>query len=125
MCKRLGIAAVLVALTVGCTTQEGYEQTVNAYVGSSEATLLANWGPPDQVYASDADTKYLTYARSRSGYVPGTSPSYQTSCSFGICTAVPVGGSAGFSYSKSCRTSFKLVHGTVASWRFQGNDCRA
>ena len=125
MSKRLGLVAALVAPVLGCATQEGYEEILNSYVGGSEASLLAHWGPPDRFYDSDADTRYLTYARSVSGYVAGVPPSFQTSCSFGICTSTPIGGSPGYPYTNSCTTFFKLVHRTVQSWSFRGNACRA
>ena len=125
MCKRLGIAAALAAATVGCATEQGYKERLNSYVGGSEASVLANWGPPDRVYDSDAETRYLTYARSSSGYVAGVPSSFQTSCSFGLCTSTPVGGAPGYSYTNSCTTFFKLVRGTVQSWGFRGNACRA
>jgi hypothetical protein len=125
MSRRLGLVALLAFAAAGCATEQGYKEILNSYVGMPEAALVASWGPPDQVYNSDIDTRYLTYARSRSGYVPGTPPIYQTNCSFGICTSIPVGGSPGYAYSGTCKTSFKVVRGTIASWRFQGNDCVA
>ena len=42
-------------------------------------------------------------------------PIYQTSCSFGTCTTTPVGGSPGYSFTKTCKTSFKVVRGVIAS----------
>jgi len=125
MSKRFGCAAVLAAATIGCATQEGYEKILSSYGGASEAALLAQWGPPDSVYSSDAGTKHLTYAKSRSGYIPGVPPTYQTNCSFGFCTSIPIGGSPGYSSTDTCKTSFKIVSGTVASWRYEGNACRA
>jgi hypothetical protein len=125
MFKGPGVAATLAVLTVGCSTQEGYQRIVNSYVGLSEASVLTNWGPPDRVYNSDAGVKYLTYSRSRSGYVAGVPASFQTSCSFGVCASIPVGGAPGYSYTNACTTFFKLVDGTVDSWGFRGNACRA
>jgi hypothetical protein len=125
MSKRLALFAMLAAPAMGCATQEGYEKVVKSYLGAPEASLIEHWGPPDQVYNGDAGTKYLTYSRSRSGYVPGTPPAYQTSCSVGFCTSIPVGGSSGYAYTDTCKTSFKVVRGTITSWRFQGNDCMA
>ena len=125
MSKRLGLAAALAASVIGCATQEGYRAVLDSYLGSSEASVIAHWGPPDRAYSSDADTRYLTYSRSESGYIAGTPPSFQTTCSFGSCTSIPVGGSPGFSYTNACATYFKLVRGRVQSWGFRGNACRA
>jgi hypothetical protein len=125
MSKRLGLIAMLAATAIGCATQEGYKEVLNSYIGSPEGSLIARWGPPDQVYNSDANTKYLTYSRSHSGYVPGTLPSYQTTCNFGFCTSIPVGGSSGYAYTDSCKTFFIVVRGTIQSWSFKGNACVA
>ena len=125
MSKRLCSIVLLAAATIGCATPDRYEKIVGSYVGSSEEALLAEWGPPDRVYTSDGGTKYLTYTSSRSGSSPGVPPIYQTSCSYGQCTTIPVGGSPGYTFTKSCKTSFKIVDGTVASWHFEGNDCVA
>ena len=90
---RLKLVAAFAFAVAGCATEEGFKDILNSYVGSPDTSLLTQWGPPDEAYSSDSDTKYLTYAKSRSGYVPGLPPTYQTSCSFGICTTIPVGGS--------------------------------
>jgi len=82
-------------------------------------------GPPDTFHSSDASTKYLTYSKPQSGYVPGVPPTYRTSCSFGFCTTIPIGGSPGYSYTDTCKTSFEIVGGTITSWRYQGSACRA
>ncbi len=119
------LAATLAFAVASCATEEGYQNVVRSFVGSSEAALLAQWGPPDRVYSSDGDTKYLTYDKSWSGSTPGVPLTYQTSCSFGICTTIPIGGSPGHSYTDTCKTSFKVVHGLIASWQFEGNACRA
>src|SRR5215475_13119297 len=116
---------MLATASIGCASREGYEKVVSSFVGSSEGALIAAWGPPDQVYNAGADTKYLTYSASYSGYMPGTPPTYQTTCTFGYCTSIPIGGSSGFAYTDTCKTSFKVVGGLIASWRFQGDACRA
>ena len=125
MPKRLALIAMLAATSTGCASQEGFEKIANSYLGSPEADLLERLGPPDQVYNADADTKYLIYSKSHSGYMPGTPPTYQTSCSFGYCTSIPIGGSPGYAYTDSCKTSFKVVRGMIESWRAQGNACVA
>jgi hypothetical protein len=115
MSKRLCSVVLLAAATIGCATADGYERVVSGYIGSSEEALLAQWGPPDRVYTADGGAKYLTYLSSRSGSSPGIPPIYQTSCSFGQCTTIPVGGSPGYTFTKSCKTSFKIESGIVAS----------
>lgn len=124
MLRRLLLAAALIAGLAACATTEGYEKVLNSYVGSPETSLLAGWGPPDSVYQSGED-KYLTYRKSSSGYVPGTPPTYQTHCSYGVCTTVPIGGSPGYSYRNDCKTTFVVAGGKITKWRWEGNACVA
>ena len=89
-----------------------------------ESALIGRWGPPDSVHEAGG-TKYLTYSKSHTSYLPGTPPTYSTTCSFGCCTSIPVGGSSGYTLDQHCRTTFEVEGGTVTSWRWQGNACRA
>jgi hypothetical protein len=107
-----------------CATTEKYEKILGSWVGASEDSLIAKWGPPDSSYQS-GETKYLTYARSNSAYIPGTAPTYQTTCSLGICNTIAVGGSPGFTVNSNCKTTFTLSGGKITNWRYQGNDCTA
>jgi hypothetical protein len=112
----LGLAA--------CGTTAGYEAVLASYVGGPESALIDRWGPPDSVYEAGG-TKYLTYSNNHTSYVPGIPPTYNTTCSFGYCTSIPVGGSSGYTLDERCRTTFEVEGGTVTSWRWQGNACRA
>src|SRR5258708_39745373 len=120
MSRRLCSVAALTMATIGCATQEGYEKVLSSYVGSTEASLLAQWGPPDTFYSSDASTKYLTYSKSQSGYVPGVPPTYQTSCSFGFCPTFPIGGSPAYSYTQTCKTSSTIDCPTTTCCPYPG-----
>jgi hypothetical protein len=107
-----------------CATTENYEKVLSSWVGSGEDSLIASWGPPDSSYQS-GETKYLTYARSNTSYVPGVAPTYQTTCSFGICRTTPIGGSPGYAVNSNCKTTFTVVGSKITNWRWQGNDCTA
>jgi hypothetical protein len=107
-----------------CATTENYEKILGSWMGSSEDSLIAKWGPPDSFYQS-GEAKYLTYSRSESSYIPGTPPTYQTTCSFGNCRTTAVGGSSGFTVNSNCKTTFTVVGGKITNWRYQGNDCTA
>src|SRR4051812_11902023 len=82
-------------------TTEGYEKVLSSYVGSPEAALIGRLSTPDSVYESGG-TKYLTYSNSHTSYVPGIAPTYSTTCSFGYCTSIPVGGSSGYTLDQHC-----------------------
>ncbi len=120
-CATVLIAAVFLA---GCATSENYEKVLDTWVGSTEAELVSSWGPPNSFYESDG-TRFLTYVRSRSGYIPGTAPTYQTTIIGNTAYTSSYGGSPGFSYSKHCKTTFTISGGTISTWRYEGNNCTA
>lgn len=111
------------AILVGCASTRNYEAMLNTWVGSPEDALLQKWGPPSNVYQSGT-AKYLTFAKSGSAYVPGTLPTYQTSVVGNTVYSTPVGGTAGYTVSKNCNTTFIVQNGRVVSWRWDGNACR-
>lgn len=118
---------VLFILLTGCATTANYEAILQTWIGSTEMDLISKWGPPQQVYEATGGVKYLTYQDSRSGYVPGTSPTYYTTYNnyTNTATTTSVGGSSGYSYTKSCQTTFEIRNGYITSWRWKGNACRA
>jgi len=116
--------AAIVALLAGCVTTAKFEDKLNSWVGHSEDDLVRSWGPPSGVYET-ANSKYLTYARSAQGYVPGVAPSYQSYAVGNTVYTRPVGGSPGFAYSQQCNATFELVGGVIRSWRWEGNACRS
>ncbi len=108
-----------------CATESKYKENLNSWMGQREGSLIASWGPPDSVYTSDTNTKYLTYNRQQSTYVPGVAPTYQTHCSFGVCTTDAIGGSDPYMIDSRCKTTFTVAGGMISSWRYEGNACRA
>lgn len=115
---------VLTLLLTGCATTAQFEEKLKTYVGLSEDEVVQRLGPPDNVYET-SETRYLTYARSVSGYVPGVAPRYQTNVVGNTAYTTPVGGSPGYGYTNSCRVSFGLKSGRVAIYRYEGNGCRS
>jgi len=117
------ILALIALFLIGCATTKRYEQVLDSWLGDSESALIQKWGPPDSVYES-GEAKYLTYRDSRSVYVAGTEPSYQTTCSFGSCYTTAIGGSPGYMKNLHCKTTFTVSDGKITHWRWEGNDCR-
>tara|TARA_R110000868_G_scaffold150567_7_gene373928 strand:- start:4634 stop:5338 length:705 start_codon:yes stop_codon:yes gene_type:complete len=107
-----------------CATTKKYEALLNTWAGKSENALLQSWGPPDSFYENDG-VKYLTFNNSRSGYVPGVAPNYQTTFVGNTAYTQAVGGSPGFVYTKRCKTTFAISGGIIRGWRYQGNACRS
>jgi hypothetical protein len=109
---------------LGCATSAGYEKVLNSWMNSTEQDLVAQWGPPDQVYESGGQ-KYLTYHRSSQAYLPGVEPTYQTTYYGTYATTTPIGGSPPQTINLNCKTTFTITNGKITSWRYEGNNCAA
>ena len=108
------LVCIIVALMIaGCqgptATQDGYVETLNSWIGSSEASLVSSWGVPDSVYEAGGKT-YLTYLlRVRSaGY---------TSTKFGNTIYTRSSG------GKSCKTTLTVEREIIVEWNALGNNC--
>ena len=111
-------------LIAGCATTANYEKILQSWIGMPEIDLVRKWGPPSSVY-ENGGIRFITYEQSAQGYVPGTAPSYQTTRIGNTLYTQTVGGSPGYTYTQACRTTFEVVNERIASWRWQGNACRA
>jgi hypothetical protein len=123
MYKKLSLI-FLTYFLIGCATTANYEKLLNSWMGVSENFLISSWGPPNSFYETGG-TKYLTYAKSSFGYVPGVAPSYQTTFIGNTAYTTQVGGYSGFAYSSNCSTTFTIANGVITSWRYEGNACRS
>ncbi|WP_155952212.1 hypothetical protein [Pseudomonas sp. CHM02] len=119
--KWLLTALALFALA-GCATTGKYERVLQSWVGSTELELVQSWGPPVRVYESNGH-RFLTYSNEGSMYVPGTSPTYQTTYYGNTAYTNSYGGSPGMNVQLSCVTTFDVVDNRISSWRWQGNNC--
>ena len=117
------IAAVTMFLSA-CATTAGYEKVLNSWVGAREIDLVRSWGPPIQSYEVDG-RKFIVYSSRRNIFIPGTSPTYQTSFVGNTAYTHAVGGSAPMNISKSCMTTFEVSSDRIVSWMHRGNDCKA
>lgn len=92
---------VLIAmLSTGCTSPERYQETLQTWVGTPEAGLVAKWGAPDSSYRADDGTRLLTYSEVRKYNAEGVT------------------------LTGRCKTTFKVEQGTVTGFSFQGNQCK-
>ena len=123
--RYLGLSITLIFF-VGCfPTTEGYEQILRTWVGQTEQHLVDKWGIPDSTY-SVGEYKYLTYNYRKSGYVLGTAPSsYTTNFIGNTAYTTSYGGTSGYSYTNTCKTTFKLANKRILSWSWEGNSCKA
>lgn len=135
--NRKHVLFLLFTLALGaCATTAGYEAILNTWKGVTEEKLVAKWGPPRSVYKQSNGGRILTYNRSRSVYVPGTTTTTPQS---NFVTTV-VGGqmvsgyvttdvtttTPGYTTNLSCTTHFYVnASGIIYSWRWRGNSCRA
>jgi len=121
----LGLLFIVLGLFMSsCATTKGYEQRVNSWLGMSEASIVRGWGVPARVFNSGG-RKYFIYNSSRNVYLPGTSPTYTTTFIGNTAYTSSYGGSAPQNFNFQCETTFEILNGKVASWRYKGNDCKA
>lgn len=133
------IALVLFTLTA-CRTTDGYEEVLNSWVGSHVDQLVLSWGPPVGSHRLTNGDTIVQYDASRNVQVGGFSYTVpKTTYSSGTVSGTT--GSAFYSGSTTtyetkrtpvqninmrCVTNFVVgPRGTIKSWRYQGNDCRA
>jgi len=116
--------ACLVALLWGCATSAKYEQMLASWAGSSELDLYRTWGPPDSQHEVSG-SKFVSFTRNGSMWVPGTTPSYQTIFTGQTAFTQAVGGSPAYNITLTCKTIFEIRQDKVVGWRWQGNNCTA
>lgn len=92
-----------------CATTGAYEDSLNSWKGSSDASLIKTWGPPTETFNSDGHT-FLVYQFSR------TKPLSMM--------GDPTGGHGDYMKSLFCTTIFDISQGQVQDWAIKGNDCK-
>ena len=105
---KLLLPTVCCALSA-CATTGAYEESLNSWKGSSDASLIKTWGPPAETFNSSGHT-FLVYqfARTKPLSVMGD----------------PTGGHGGYMKSFFCTTVFDISQERVVDWAIKGNDCR-
>ena len=129
---------LLLFVTTGCATTQNYEKILASWIGAPESALIANWGPPNSSYQISANSKVITYTRGRNVQVGGfatTTPvttttsgniygsvnaNYSSTATTYIPTVTPV-----TNIAMTCSTRFTINNGVIASWAWEGNDCKA
>lgn len=118
------LAGVLALVLAGCTSAEQFKSNADSYIGSTEANLIAQMGPPANAYDAGG-TKFLSWSWNRNVPVAGVAPTYQTSCYGYNCTTTAYGGTPNYNVSLNCTLIFAVEGGIVKSWRSTGNNCRS
>lgn len=114
----------LVLVLAGCATTENYEKILGSWIGRPIAALIDSWGPPDGEFVNDS-TRYLTWNRSETVFVPGTAPTYRTTMIGNTAYTNTVPGTPSYNVNYSCKTTFMVRDGYVVNWRWAGNHCKA
>lgn len=134
--KKIIVLLGLVVLVSGCATTRGYEAILGSWMGAKEESLVASWGPPQNVYQMGNGKKVIEYSRGQNiqtgGYayttpqttyhqgVVGNTLYTGTSTQY-VTQTTPV-----YNIQMWCKTSFILdSNGTIESWRWEGNNCVA
>jgi hypothetical protein len=115
---------IFVSTLVACATTENYEKLLNSWVSQPVGALIDSWGPPDSEFVNDS-TRYLTWNKSETVFIPGTPPTYRTTMIGNTAYTNTVAGTPSYNASYSCKTTFTVRDGYVLSWRWEGNRCKA
>ena len=113
---------IIALLVSACATEGKYKNALNTWLGSSEISLIQAWGPPQQSYETNGH-KFLVYSSSSNMFLPGTSPTYQTTLIGNTAYTNSYGGTPAVNVALSCVTTFEIVNETITNWRYQGNNC--
>jgi hypothetical protein len=142
--KNVKVISLVAFLLVGCATSANYETLLQSWVGSNADNLVMRWGPPGSSYPLSNGGKVLEYSNQRSIQLGGYATTVpQTTYTSGTAKVYGTGGSSTGTYSETsttyvqqttpvqniamqCITRFTVnSQGTVTSWAWQGNDCKA
>lgn len=119
------LSLVLLPLVLsGCATEAKYGKVLDSWVGSTELDLIQKWGPPQQAYDAGGH-RFLVYSSGGNMYMPGTSPTYQTTMVGNTAYTNSYGGTPAMNIQLSCVTTFELVESVIKTWSWRGNNCVA
>lgn len=113
-----------VSTVLGCATTENYERQLTDIIGNPESFLIRSWGPPDNIYNGEV-SKFITYNRQGSIYIPGSTPMIQTTIIGNTAFTNAIGGSPAMNIEVRCKTTFEIKNGYVINWRWEGNGCKS
>lgn len=106
---------IFLLLVTSCASVENYSKKLDSFKGKSVASVIEEWGYPDQTTVSPNSNKLLVYSESSissSGVSCREDKKGNTSCSGGGTT------------HNSCKTFFEIdSSNTVIGTSFRGNDC--
>ena len=122
--RRGAVAASVLALGLSsCAfpTREAFDAQMAAFVGRSEAELVAALGVPDRTHEAGG-MRFLEYERRR---VVGTPTGTAGFGRFGRPWGYGFGYGGTFVDTRECDTTFTLRGGRVERFSRRGNDCRA
>jgi hypothetical protein len=106
----MSVAILCTALLLqGCATREGFERRMSAYVGGSEADLVASLGVPVRTYQVE-NRRFLQFERRR--VLASSTPGWGWGWGMDVETL-------------DCSTTFEIANGRVESFTSRGNDCVA
>ncbi|MGE5148225.1 MAG: hypothetical protein ACM3N5_15840 [Candidatus Eiseniibacteriota bacterium] len=135
--NRAVVLLVAAAALAACATREGYEQSLNGWIGHTSVELAASWGAPTgRQELADGGT-VLTYDIERSRivqtgalvqpttvYVKGTPDKGGPGASYGTSTGYVIGVPPA-RVAMECVTTFTADRaGKITGWTAEGNDCR-
>lgn len=141
MNKAISIVTIFLS---ACATTANYEKTLNSWVGSNVDNLVSRWGPPQRSFMLSNGRQVLEYSRQRNIQIGGyTTITPKMAYHTGTIEIYRPGGTVEGNYTGTTTTyvqqttpvqniAFQCVtrftvnsQGTVTSWVWEGNDCKA
>ena len=116
---------LLSVFLINCSTQKGYVEILDTWIGATEEELVQKWGVPSGQYNKSDGGKLLSFSSNRTIVLPGSSSTYGTISPLGTLNlntygtpATPIG--------LYCETTFDISSsGVILGYSFKGNDCYA
>lgn len=120
---KIFLSIFFIVILSGCATESKYREVLKSWIGASESELISSWGPPDSVYENNKGGRILTYKAIGNFFIPGTSPTYQTTIIGNTAYTTSHGGYPSQNITTWCNTYITVRKGKITRWSYKGNNC--
>ncbi len=108
-------------LLTSCQSVHSYDDMLHAWLGQSEAQLVATWGAPVDMQTIAPGRQLFTYIKEKQVYVPGEAPNYTA---LGEDSEYDTyGDSLGETFDYYCKTTFTTQDDIIVDYSWNGDGC--
>ncbi|MBO4285034.1 MAG: hypothetical protein J5895_02240 [Alphaproteobacteria bacterium] len=131
--KKAAFLLIVMFLVFACAALKSYDDKLEGFVGKPESVLLSAFGTPTGQKILPNGEKVITYIRQETWYVPseyfydmdGWDETDIVYDPFFIDESMgPYSQIVDTEFEGICKTSFYIVGGVVASYKWQGSGCQ-